>query len=52
MVGLNGVAVDLENPLVNLLKRLDTGAPAELAVLRGDEQLVFDLEPDYSDVPW
>jgi S1-C subfamily serine protease len=52
VVGLNGVAVDLENPLVNLLKRLETGAPAELAVLRGTEQLVFDVTPNYSDVPW
>ena len=52
VVGLNGVAVDLENPLVNLLKRLETGAPAELAVLRGNEQLVFDIAPNYSDVPW
>lgn len=52
VVGLNGVAVDLENPLVNLLKRLETGAPAELAVLRGDQQLVFELDPNYSDVPW
>lgn len=52
VVGVNGVAVDLENPLVNLLKRLDAGASAELAVIRGNEQLTFDLAPNYSDVPW
>ena len=52
VVGLDGVAVDLENPLVNLLKRLDIGAQAELAVLRGDQQLVFNVAPNYSDVPW
>lgn len=45
VVGMNGVAVDFDNPLPNLLKRLPRGADAELLVVRGERQLLFTLSP-------
>ena len=40
VVGVNGVAIDLNSPFVNLLKELTPGIPTELFILRGDEQLI------------
>lgn len=45
VVALNGAGVDLDHPLVNLLKRLPPGSVARLAVVRGDRQLVIPVSP-------
>ena len=45
IVGVEGVAVDLEHPFVNLLAQLTPGEPAELAVLRGSRQLAITVSP-------
>jgi len=45
VVAVNGVAIDFQQPLVNLLKALPPDAPLELAVLRNGEQLVIPISP-------
>ncbi|MEZ4501380.1 MAG: trypsin-like peptidase domain-containing protein [Dehalococcoidia bacterium] len=40
---VNGVAVDFDRPLVNLLKDLEAGAPLEITILRGEETLRLNL---------
>ena len=45
VVAMNGVGVDFDNPLPNLLKRLQPGVDAELVVLRGDRQLLITISP-------
>jgi S1-C subfamily serine protease len=39
VIAVNGIEVDFETPLVNLLKLLRPGQPAELQLQRGDAQL-------------
>ena len=41
VVGVNGIAIDLNSPFVNLLKELTPGIPTELFIPRGDEQLII-----------
>ena len=41
----NGVAIDFDNPLPNLLKRLPRGADAEFLIVRGSVQLVITVSP-------
>ena len=38
MIAVNGVAIDLDNPFVNLLKPLAPGEMADLTVVRGGQQ--------------
>lgn len=45
VVGVNGVAVDLDNPFVNLLMRLSSGARAELLIVRDGRQIVILISP-------
>jgi len=40
---VNGVPVDFQRPLVNLLKDLEPGSPLELTILRGDQTLRVNL---------
>jgi len=40
---VNGVTVDFDRPLVDLLKDLEPGAPLEITILRGDETLRLNL---------
>lgn len=46
VVGVNGVAVDLDTPFVNLLKALPRGARAELAILRGGRTQIVAVTPE------
>jgi 2-alkenal reductase len=45
VVGVNGVAVNLEQPFVNMLKLLPAGARVDLAILRGGQQLEISVAP-------
>ena len=45
VVAMNGVAVDFDNPLPNLLKRLSRGVDAEFLIVRGDAQLAITISP-------
>lgn len=45
VVAVNGVAIDFDNPLPNLLKRLPRGADAEFLIVRGSVQLVITVSP-------
>ena len=45
VVGLNGVAVDLESPFVNLLMRLSRRTRAELLIVRDGRQIVIPISP-------
>ncbi len=45
VVAVNGVAVDLERPFVNLLKALAPGETAVLTVVRGERRLVIPVTP-------
>lgn len=45
VVGVNGVAVDLVTPFVNLLKDLRQGDRAELAVLRNGQPIRINVSP-------
>ena len=45
IVGVGGIAVDFENPFVNLLAGLPIGSPTNLQVLRGDQQLIIPVSP-------
>ena len=45
VVALNGVAVDFDHPLPNLLKRLPRGADADLFIIRDGRQLLITVSP-------
>ena len=45
VVAMNGVAVDLDNPLPNLLKRLTHGAGADFLIIRDGRQLRITVSP-------
>ncbi|MEE8337044.1 MAG: trypsin-like peptidase domain-containing protein [Dehalococcoidia bacterium] len=45
IVAINGVAIDFDNPLPNLLKRLAPGADANLLVIRGRREFLITLSP-------
>ena len=45
VVAVNGVAVDLDRPFVNLLKALAPGELAELTVFRDGRQLRIPVSP-------
>ena len=45
VVGVNGAAIDLDHPFVNLLKGLRPGERAELAVVRDGQQLSIAVSP-------
>ncbi|HJM90223.1 MAG TPA: trypsin-like peptidase domain-containing protein [Dehalococcoidia bacterium] len=45
VVGMNGIAVDFDNPLPNLLKRLSPGATADFFVLRNGRELLIPVSP-------
>lgn len=45
VVGVNGIPVDSERPLVNLLGAATAGASARLTVVRGTEQLELTVSP-------
>jgi S1-C subfamily serine protease len=45
VVAVNGVAIDFDNPLPNLLKRLPRGADANLLVVRDGRQFLIPLSP-------
>ena len=45
VVGMNGIAIDFDNPLPNLLKRLSPGATADFFVLRNGRELLIPVSP-------
>ena len=45
VLGMNGVQFTLDQPFVNILKRLPRGQRAELLVLRGGRQMVIPVTP-------
>jgi serine protease Do len=45
VVAMNGVAVDLDNPLPNLLKRLAPGQLVDLLIIRNGRELLITLSP-------
>lgn len=45
VVGVDGIAVDLDSPLVNLVALASVGSELELFVVRGKEQLVIPIFP-------
>lgn len=45
VTAVNGVAIDLDNPFVNLLKPLQPGETAELTVVRAGRQLSIAVQP-------
>ncbi len=45
VVGVNGIQIDADYPLVNLLRSSRTGEELELFVLRGDEQVIVRVVP-------
>ncbi len=45
VVAMNGIAVDFDNPLPNLLKRLAAGADAELLMVRDSRELLITVSP-------
>lgn len=45
VTAVNGVAIDLDHPFVNLLKPLRPGEPAELTVVRAGQQLSIAVQP-------
>ncbi|MYE46215.1 MAG: PDZ domain-containing protein [Chloroflexi bacterium] len=45
VTAVNGVAIDLDHPFVNLLKPLQPGEPAELTVVRAGQQLSIAVMP-------
>ena len=45
VVAMNGVAVDFDSPLPNLLKRLPRGVDAEFLIVRGGAQLAITVSP-------
>ncbi len=45
MTAVNGVAIDLDNPFVNLLKPLRPGETADLTVVRAGQRISIAVLP-------
>ena len=46
VIGVNGVAVDLDTPFVNLLKALPAGARPNLSILHNGRQQAVTVTPE------